>query len=99
MKLKKECDDLKELINYITRRELSDDYKIARRSGFESEQYIVDNDTLFHLYIPRIKHMDKANKSIKQLVIPKQCSWEVLNAHHDQNWRTGIARLYETLRQ
>ena len=43
--------------------------------------------------------MDKANKLIKQLVIPKQCRTEVLNAHHDQNGHMGIVRLYETLRQ
>ena len=43
--------------------------------------------------------MDKANKLIKQLVIPKQCRVEVLNAHHDQNGHIGIVRLYETLRQ
>ena len=41
--------------------------------------------------------MDNINKSIKQLVIPKQCRVDILNAYHDQNGHVGIARLYETL--
>ena len=65
--MQNQCDDLKDLINYITHRELPDDHKTARRIVFESDQYIVENDTLFHLYQPRIKHMNKANKLIKQL--------------------------------
>ena len=36
--------------------------------------------------------MDKVNKSIKPLVIPKQCTVQVLNAHHDQNGHIDIAR-------
>ena len=91
--LQKKSEELKDLINYIAHRELPDDDKTTRCIIFESEQYIIENDTLFHLYQPRIKHMDKNNKLIKQLVISKQCRIELLHAHHDQNGHIGIARL------
>ena len=52
--LQKNCEDLKDLINYIAHRELPDNDKTARRIIFESEQYIFENDTHFHLYQPRI---------------------------------------------
>ena len=64
--LQKQCDYLKDLTNYIKHRELPKDDKTAKHIVFESEQYIVKNDALFHLYQPRIKHMNKASKSIKQ---------------------------------
>ena len=47
--LQNQCDDLNGLINYIIHRELPDDDKTARRIVFESDQYIVEKDTLFHL--------------------------------------------------
>ena len=46
--LQNQCDDVKGLINYLTHRELPDDDRTARRIVFESDQYIVENDTLLN---------------------------------------------------
>ena len=49
-KLQRECPDYKPIFEYIEEGTLPQDEKTARKIVFESEQFIIDDGTLYHLF-------------------------------------------------
>ena len=79
---------------------LPDDDKLARQVTIESNDYIVDNDILYHLYYPRGKG-HRVDRMVKQLVIPLSLRNDILLAYHDAltGGHQGIERTYQSIRQ
>ena len=48
-KLQRECPDYKPIFEYIEEGILPQDEKTARKIVFESEQFIIDDGTLYHI--------------------------------------------------
>ena len=74
--------DLQIIIDYLLFRKLPDDDKLARQVTIESNDYIVDNDILYHLYYPRGKG-HRVDRMVKQLVIPLSLRNDIMLAYHD----------------
>ena len=70
-KLQRECPDYKPIFEYIEEGTLPQDEKTARKIIFESEQFIIDDGTLYHLFYPRTKRMEKIVPIVKQLCVPR----------------------------
>ena len=92
--------DLQIIIDYLLFRKLPDDDKLARQVTIESNDYIVDNDILYHLYYPRGKG-HRVDRMVKQLVIPLSLRNDILLAYHDAltGGHQGIERTYQSIRQ
>ena len=97
-KLQRECPDYKPIFEYIEEGILPQDEKTARKIVFESEQFIIDDGTLYHLFHPRTKRMDEIVPIVKQLCIPRSLREELMVAYHDNNCHVGQERLYNSLK-
>jgi transposase InsO family protein len=100
--LQRDCPDLLPIIEYLESQSLPDDDKLARRVILQSEQFVLDDDgTLYHLFQPRTKHVDRNLSFTRQVAVPTSLRLEVLQACHDNNFagaHVGIDRVYANLR-
>ena len=106
-KVQDECKIIGPIKKYIVNGDLPSLTKEARRITIESEQYIVENGLLYHLYQPLLE-VNKKNtnltqdRMIKQLVIPVNMRSEVLKTYHDAivggGHKCGV-RIYAAIRQ
>jgi len=56
------------------------------------------NITVYHLYFPRAKGLDKVTPIIRQLCVPRVLKEKLLSSYHDDQCHIGQERLYETLK-
>ena len=91
---------LRPIIDYLTSGVLPEDDKAARRLILESQDFIVANETLYHLYYPRGKG-HKSDRLIRQLVVPQILPHDVLLSYHDSvtGGHQGMERTYQSIRQ
>jgi len=97
-KLQRECPDYQPIFEYIEAGILPTEEKAARKIVFESEQFIIDDGTLYHLFHPRAKRMDEMVPIVTQLCIPRILREELMVAYHDNNCHVGQERLYNSLK-
>jgi len=97
-KLQRECPDYKPIFEYIEAGILPQEEKAARKIILESEQFVIDDGTLYHIFHPRTKRMDKIVPIVKQLCIPRILREELMIAYHDNNCHVGQERLYNSLK-
>jgi hypothetical protein len=100
VKLQREDETLKPFFEYILEGTLPTDDKAARKLMLEATDYVIDDDTLYHLYYPRGKgHMP--DRQIKQLVVPMTLRDDVLRSFHDSPLAAhqGADRMYAAIRQ
>ena len=91
---------LKPIIEYLDSNILPTDDKEARHVLLESQDYIFENGVLYHLYYPRGKG-HKADRLIKQLIVPQVLRNDVLLSYHDSllGGHQGMERTYQSIRQ
>ena len=95
------CPDLGPIYNYLVSKELPDDGKQAKCIVAESDQYIIEDNILYHLYTPRSRSISKENSVVKQLAIPSSLRDEVLKSYHDAlvgGGHQGFDRTYASIR-
>jgi hypothetical protein len=92
------CPDFSKIYAYLKHNILPADNESARRIILESEQYIVQDDMLFHMYVPRTKKLDRAYAVVKQLCIPTSLREIVTIQLHDNNAHIGFDRLFSTMK-
>jgi len=93
---------LMKIIDYIENQKLPTDLNNGdeRRFIADSHEYVVDDDgLLYHLYTPRGKGL-RADRLIKQLVVPDSLKHEVLLGYHDSllAGHQGFDRTYHLIR-
>jgi hypothetical protein len=77
--------DIMKIIDYIENQNLPVNLSENDTSRFiaESHDYVVDDDQLlYHLYTPRGKGL-RADRLVKQLVVPKSLKHDILLSYHD----------------
>ena len=65
---------------------------------FESEQFVIDDGILYHIFRPRTKRLDQIFHVVKQLCIPRSLREQLMISYHDDNCHIGQERLYNTLK-
>ena len=90
--------DYKLILRYLESGELPVDDKLARQIVFESEQFILEHDILYHIFHPRTKRLDQVSPVVKQLCVPRVFREKLFYSYHDKNCHLGQDRLYNTLK-
>jgi transposase InsO family protein len=88
------------IITYLEQEELPENARMARNVLLQVSEYVLQDDTLFHLYIPKGRR-HKPEEAILQTVVPKELRAEVLRSTHDSLFgggHFGIARAFEFIR-
>ena len=91
------CDTTKHLYHYLNDGTLPTDEKLARQTIYEADQYILDEDILYHVHVPRTKHINRIHATVKQLVIPESLKKHIAYGIHDLS-HFGIERCYACAR-
>ncbi|PIK54034.1 hypothetical protein BSL78_09063 [Apostichopus japonicus] len=99
--LQRSCQDFAELINYMETGNLPANEQVAKRISIESNQYVLYNDVLYHLYQPRTRKITPSDHTIKQLAVPASLREDILLSFHDSTvggGHQGFDRTYNTIR-
>lgn len=92
------CADFADIYAYLLDRSLPRDEQQARRITAEAPNYVLENQTLFHLYTPRTKKIHRVYSVVKQLCIPTDYRERIAKELHDRCAHIGFDRLYATFR-
>jgi O-acetyl-ADP-ribose deacetylase (regulator of RNase III)/transposase InsO family protein len=92
------CQDFTDLFTYLKDGTLSTDTKIARRTVAEAQDFILENNALYHLFAPRTRRLHRAYAVIKQLCVPKQYRKYIGTELHDKAALIGFDRVYAMAR-
>jgi hypothetical protein len=86
--------DFADIFKYLKDGKLSTDPKIARRTVAEAQDFILENNALYHLFTPRTRHLHRAYAVIKQLCIPKQFRNYIVTELHEKTAHIGFDGVY-----
>jgi hypothetical protein len=97
--LQQNDEDIKMSLKYKLLNELPEDQKVAKRIVIESDQLVVENGILYHLYQPRGRKRGDTD-IVKQLVVPFSLRNDVLISYHDtlHSGHAAFERCYEKVR-
>ena len=90
--------DFSSILAYLEHGTLPEDIAKARRIVVESHDYVIKDGTLYHLFVPRTKRLDRAMATISQICVPKQIREIVARELHNNNGHLGVDRLYSTVK-
>ena len=95
------CPDFSAIYHYLETGELPSDTKLAHKTAVASDQYIIDNGVLFHMYSPRTQGIPKELRVIRQLAVPTDWREDILRSYHDSLFgggHQGFDRTYASIR-
>ena len=69
--LQQQCPDFQDIYNYLSKGSLPDDLKLARKITIESQQYSILNGILYHWYQRRGRKLNKQERMIQQVALPR----------------------------
>mgnify|MGYP003547083197 FL=1 len=95
----KEDNDFKHIYNWLETQTLPDDPAVAKRTLLQAEQYVLSNQTLYHLYQNRARNLNKVQPVIQQLAVPAKYRQELLEGVHQSLCHANALRTYVSLRQ
>ena len=94
----RDCPDFAQIIEYLEKGKLPEKEESARRVLVESQDYVLHDGVLYHLYTPRTRRIDRALAVIRQVCVPRQFRERVAEELHSRNAHIGFDRLYSTVR-
>ena len=65
---------------------------------YDSDNYVLDEGALYHLYTPRTKKLHRAYAVVKQLCIPDSMKPQIAKGLHENLAHAGIQRVFATAR-
>ena len=83
IKLQKECEDFRDIYNYLESETLPDDSKKRKTVVAKSESYSLCDGVLYHWFQRRTRRVREPDRWIRQLALPKTLRLEALKAYHD----------------
>ena len=89
----------KPFIDYLESGCLPEEDKLARRLILESQDYLLQNGVLYHLYYPRGQG-HRSDRVVRQLVVPFSLRNDLLLSFHDSliGGHFATERTYQTVR-
>ncbi len=97
--LQRQCPDFQPYFSYLEMGELPSDDTTARKIIMESENFVIIDKTLYHLFHPRRKNLEQIKPVISQICVPRVLREQILLSYHDQNAHIGIEKLFESVKQ
>ena len=100
-KAQRDCPEIGSMYQYIQNGTLPDDDDEAKSIIRHAEQYGMFSDILYHIHEPRTKNKFKFDKTIHQIVIPKDLRYQILSDYHDSligGGHQGFQRTYDAVR-
>ena len=103
--LQRQCDDFKHIINYLESNTVPEDKDLANLVTVVAEnQYVLDDNVLYHIYTHRTKKIKEQNPDnfILQLALPTSQRKIVLASYHDckaGGGHFGIKRTFAAIKQ
>ena len=76
--------------------------ELTRADIASADQYAIRDDILIHFFQPRLRHKDKFNPLITQIVVPKKFRSRILKEYHESlaaGCHQGSDRLFQAIRQ
>ena len=97
--LQENCSDISRILLYLKTGELPENDKLARRTIYESENYFIQNDILYHLF----KRKSSKNSTVQypiteQLAVPQSLRSEIMKQYHKAGHK-NFERTYHTIRE
>ena len=92
------CPDFGPMVRYLANGELPADDQLARRITLTAEDYVLEDDILYHLFAPRTRNIGRAHAVVRQLAIPTGYREAIALAMHDGLCHLGFDRCYSTTR-
>jgi O-acetyl-ADP-ribose deacetylase (regulator of RNase III)/transposase InsO family protein len=86
--------DFADLYFYLLDGSLPDDDKKARTVMLQAPEFTLENGTLWHLYTPRTRKLDRAYSVIKRICLPEKFRTQVANALHFSSCHAGVDRTF-----
>ena len=99
--MQQECPDLKLVYQYVQNRQVPDDADLARVVVAESYNFSLEDGVLLHFYSKRGKQVQREERLVKQVVVPRKLRDEVLQSYHDciaGGGHQGFERTYSSMR-
>jgi len=93
-----QCADCANMIRYLRDGSLPTDDTLARKIGIQADNYVYQDQILYHWHTSRRKRLHEVDPVVKQLVIPASLREHILKSYHDNNCHIGMDKVYETLR-
>ncbi len=99
--LQQRCPQVGPIHRYLKLNELPSNSRDAKRIVWQADQYGLEDNLLVHFYTPRCKGVPKAQRFIRQVVIPERLQESVLQYFHHTaiGAHAGFLRMYNALRQ
>jgi O-acetyl-ADP-ribose deacetylase (regulator of RNase III) len=93
------CPQLKHMYFYLRDAELPTEDQMARKVLLDSSNFTIENGLLYHLYVPRTKHLNRIHAIRKQLCIPSALQGKLITCLHDDNAHPGAEKVYLLARE
>ena len=96
-----DCPEIGPMYKYIQTGVLPDDDNEAKSIILHAVQYGMFADILYHIHKPCIKDEYKFDKTLHQIVIPKDLRYHILSDYHDSlvgGGHQGFQRTYDAIR-
>ena len=94
----RKCPEFAPIINYLESDILPDNDTDARKVILASEQFVMHNGLLYHMFQPRSKDGARLQPFVSQLCVPTNLRSAVLKATHDDIGHAGRERSYLVLK-
>ena len=74
--------DFCHIYNWLESETLPDDAALGKKTLLQSEQFVLSNGTLLHLYQQRARNLNKIQPVIQQLAVPSKHRHDLLQGVH-----------------
>ena len=92
------CPDFGPMYKYLEQGVLPSDDEVARKLVLKSQEYVLREGVLYHLYTPRTKRLDRAMSTISQVCIGQCLHEKIIRSVHLSCSHLGFNRLYDTIK-
>ena len=95
------ADDVEfgDMWRYLTKNELTEDEKRDRRTLLLADQFVVEDNCLYRLTLPRARRESRVHPINKRLCVVNKFRHDLMSYHHDRLGHWATDRLYLTLSQ
>ena len=92
------CPNLSPMFKYLEQGVLPSTDEVARKLVLKSQEYVLRDGVLYHLFTPRTKRLDRVMSTISQICIGLGLHETIIRSVHLSCNHIGFDRLYQTIK-